>query len=156
MGELFVGVFEVNEALINFDAWQNTFIGKERNAVSTIIGVLAQRLIRRCCVKCREPYTPSDDELSMLGVTREQIGDRPFYKGRGCEECNKSGYKKRVGIFELLLVSPKIQQLINEKQPTQIIKEQAMAEGMVTMRQDGIAHILDGVTTSREVLQYTI
>ncbi len=123
---------------------------------SSLAGVLAQRLIRRCCVKCREPYTPSDDELSMLGVTREQIGDRPFYKGRGCEECNNSGYKKRVGIFELLLVSPKIQQLINEKQPTQIIKEQAMAEGMVTMRQDGIAHILDGVTTSREVLQYTI
>ena len=92
----------------------------------------------------------------MLGITRDAIEGKPFYKGRGCEECNNSGYKKRVGIFELLLVSPKIQQLINEKQPTQIIKEQAMAEGMVTMRQDGINHILQGVTTSREVLQYTI
>ena len=123
---------------------------------STLAGVLAQRLIRRCCTKCREPYTPSDDEIQMLGVTREEIAGRPFYKGRGCDECNNSGYKKRVGIFELLLVSPKIQQLINEKQPTQIIKEQAMAEGMVTMRQDGINQILQGITTSREVLQYTI
>ena len=123
---------------------------------STMIGVLAQRLIRRVCTKCREEYIPSDEELQMLGVTREEINNRPFYKGRGCEYCNNSGYKGRVGIFELLLVSPAIQSLVNERKPTQFIKEQAMKEGMVTMRQDGIKQILDGITTSKEVLQYTM
>ena len=123
---------------------------------STMIGVLAQRLIRRVCTKCREEYIPSDEELQMLGVTREEINNRPFYKGRGCEYCNNSGYKGRVGIFELLLVSPAIQSLVNERKPTQFIKEQAMKEGMVTMMQDGIKQILDGITTSKEVLQYTM
>ncbi len=123
---------------------------------STMIGVLAQRLIRRVCTKCREEYIPSDEELQMLGVTREEINNRPFYKGRGCDYCNNSGYKGRVGIFELLLVSPAIQALVNDRKPTQYIKEQAMKEGMVTMRQDGIKQILDGITTSKEVLQYTM
>ena len=123
---------------------------------STMIGVLAQRLIRRVCTKCREEYIPSDEELQMLGVTREEINNRPFFKGRGCDHCNNSGYKGRVGIFELLLVSPAIQSLVNERKPTQFIKEQAMKEGMVTMRQDGIKQILDGITTAKEVLQYTM
>ena len=123
---------------------------------STMIGVLAQRLIRRVCTKCREEYIPSDEELKMLGVTREEINNRPFYKGRGCDYCNNSGYKGRVGIFELLLVSPAIQSLVNDRKPTQYIKEQAMKEGMVTMRQDGIKQILDGITTAKEVLQYTM
>ena len=123
---------------------------------STMIGVLAQRLIRRVCTKCREEYIPSDEELQMLGVTREEINNRPFFKGRGCDYCNNSGYKGRVGIFELLLVSPAIQALVNERKPTQFIKEQAMKEGMVTMRQDGIKQILDGITTAKEVLQYTM
>jgi len=123
---------------------------------STMIGVLAQRLIRRVCANCKYEYTPTDDELKMLGITREDVAGRPFYKGRGCEVCNNSGYKKRVGIFELLMITPAIKQLINEKKPTQYIKEQAMREGMVTMRQDGINQMLDGVTTCKEVLQYTI
>jgi len=123
---------------------------------STLCGVLAQRLIRRCCTKCKEEYNPDDEELRLLGITREQIGNRPFYKGKGCETCNNSGYKGRVGIFELLIVSPAIQALINQKQPTQIIKNKAIEEGMVTMRTDGIKQILEGITTAKEVLQYTM
>ena len=123
---------------------------------STMIGVLAQRLIRRICTKCRFEYIPDDEELKLLGITREQIGNKPFYKGRGCEHCNNSGFKGRVGIFELLLVSPEIQALVNQRKPTQFIKEQAMKEGMVTMRQDGINQVLQGITTAKEVLQYTI
>ena len=123
---------------------------------STMVGVLAQRLIRRICTKCRFEYIPDDEELKLLGVTREEIGNRPFYKGRGCDHCNNSGFKGRVGIFELLLVSPAIQALINARKPTQFIKDQAMKEGMVTMRQDGIKQVLEGITTAKEVLQYTI
>ncbi len=123
---------------------------------STLIGVLAQRLIRRICTKCRYEYEPDDEELKLLGVTREQVAGHKFYKGRGCENCNNSGYKGRVGIFELLLVSPEIQNLINDRKPTQFIKNQAMKEGMTTMRQDGINQILEGITTVSEVVTYTI
>jgi type IV pilus assembly protein PilB len=123
---------------------------------STIIGVLAQRLVRRCCASCKEQYVPTDQELANLGLTREQLGGRPFYRGRGCEICNASGYKGRVGIFELLKISPEIQKMINQRKPTQDIKKVAIEQGMRSMRQDGINQILAGVTTSQEILQYTM
>ena len=122
---------------------------------STLIGVLAQRLIRRCCANCKEPYTPDDSELEAFGITREQLGGRQFYRGMGCDVCNGSGYKGRVGIFELLHVTPELQSMINRRCPTQEIKEMAMKQGMTTLRQDGLKQILNGVTSSREVLQYT-
>ena len=123
---------------------------------STLAGVLAQRLIRRVCKNCMEAYEPSDDELRLLGITREFLAGRPFYRGRGCELCNNTGYKRRVGIFELLHVSSEIQALINKRATTQEIKDVATSQGMTTMRQDGINQILQGITTSSEVLQYTI
>ena len=122
---------------------------------STLIGVLAQRLIRRVCPVCKEPYTPDDSELEAFNVTRAQIGDRQFWRGTGCDNCNGSGYRGRVGIFELLGVSPEIQQLINRRCPTQEIKEMAMKQGMETLRQDGYKQVLSGVTSAKEVIQYT-
>ncbi len=123
---------------------------------STMAGVLAQRLIRRVCTNCREYYDPSDFELEQLGITREFLAGRKFSKGRGCELCSNTGYKRRVGIFELLPVTSEIQTLINKRAPTQDIKAKAVEQGMITMRQDGINQILQGVTTASEVLQYTI
>ncbi len=123
---------------------------------STIIGVLAQRLIRRCCNNCKEAYIPDDKELRMLGTSREEIENKPFYRGHGCEICNGSGYKGRVGIFELLDISETLQSMINRKMPTQDIKRQAIDEGMLTLRKDGINQVLTGVTTAAEVLQYTM
>ncbi|NMA41853.1 MAG: type II/IV secretion system protein [Oligosphaeraceae bacterium] len=123
---------------------------------STVIGVLAQRLIRRCCNNCKTAYIPDDRELRLLGVTREEIGGKPFYRGGGCETCNGSGYRGRVGIFELLHVSEAIQGMINRRMPTQDIKRQAIEEGMLTLRQDGIQQVLQGVSTAAEVLQYTM
>ena len=122
---------------------------------STLIGVLAQRLIRRCCPNCKEPYTPDDSELEAFGMTREELDGRPFYKGMGCDTCNGSGYKGRVGIFELLHVTPELQSMINRRCPTQELKEQGMRQGMRTLRQDGLKQILNGVTSAREVMQYT-
>jgi len=122
---------------------------------STLIGVLAQRLIRRVCPVCKEPYTPDDNELQAFGVTREQIGNRQFWRGTGCDNCNGSGYRGRVGIFELLSVSSEIQQLINRRCPTQEIKEMGMRQGMETLRMDGFKQVLAGVTTAKEVIQYT-
>ena len=122
---------------------------------STLVGVLAQRLIRRCCSKCIEEYNPDDDELSLIGISREQLNGKGLQRGRGCEHCNNTGYRGRVGIFELLRITEPVQTLINQRKPTQVIKQQALDEGMITMRQDGITHILQGTTTITEVLQYT-
>lgn len=123
---------------------------------STLVGVLAQRLIRRCCTNCKEAYIPDDRELRLLGISREDIQGKPFYRGHGCEICNGSGYKGRVGIFELLHISESVQAMINERKPTQDIKRKAIEEGMVTLRNNGIDQILLGISTAAEVLQYTM
>ncbi len=123
---------------------------------STLVGVLAQRLIRRVCKNCQEFYDPEDLELKLLGITREDIQGKQFSRGRGCEMCNNTGYKGRVGIFELLHITAEIQMLINERKPTQLIKECAVNQGMITMRADGINQILNGVSSAEEVLQYTV
>jgi type IV pilus assembly protein PilB len=122
---------------------------------SSLIGALGQRLLRRICSKCRTEYRASDSELMRLNLTREDINDRSFCYGKGCENCNNSGYKGRVGLYELLRVSPSIQIMINTRQPTAVIRARAVEEGMVTMRQNGLRCILDGVTTVEEVLKYT-
>lgn len=123
---------------------------------STVNGVLAQRLLRRVCLDCREEYVPTDSELKLLDLPREKLAGRPFYRGVGCIKCNNSGYRRRVGIFELLIISEAIQQLINNREPSQAIRDQAISEGMVTLRQDGINQVLNGITTAKEVLQYTV
>jgi type IV pilus assembly protein PilB len=122
---------------------------------STIIGVLAQRLIRRVCADCKVAYVPEDQELEDLGLKREDIGDLKFYHGAGCEKCNNSGYKGRIGIFELLKMSSAIEDLINERKSTLDIKRQAIKEGMKSMRECGLRAVLSGIATSEEVLKYT-
>jgi type IV pilus assembly protein PilB len=122
---------------------------------STLEVVLAQRLVRTICSNCKTPYVPDDDTLRRLGMKRDQIGDRPFYYGRGCPVCNNAGYKGRKGIFEYLRVTEPIRQLINERKPTLIIREKARELGMRTMREDGVRNVLDGYTTVDEILRYT-
>jgi type IV pilus assembly protein PilB len=122
---------------------------------STLEVVLAQRLVRTICSNCKTPYVPDDDTLRRLGMQRGQIGDRPFYYGRGCSVCNNAGYKGRKGIFEYLRVTEPIRQLINDRKPTLIIREKARELGMRTMREDGVRNVLDGYTTVDEILRYT-
>ncbi|MDD5706783.1 MAG: ATPase, T2SS/T4P/T4SS family [Kiritimatiellae bacterium] len=122
---------------------------------STLEAVLGQRLVRTICHNCKTPYTPDDETLTLLGLKREQIGDRPFYYGRGCSICNNTGYKGRKGIFEYLRVTEPIRVLINEKKPTLLIREKARELGMRTMREDGLRNVLDGYTTVDEILRYT-
>lgn len=122
---------------------------------STVVGVLAQRLIRRICTVCRTEYEPEDKELELLGLTRDQLGGKPFYRGRGCERCNNTGYRGRLGIFELMRVTHPIQQLINKRMPTGVIRNKAIEQGMETLRANGIRKVIDGTTTAEEVLLYT-
>ena len=102
-----------------------------------------------------KPLEPDDETLTRLELTREQINGKPFYYGRGCSMCNNTGYKGRKGLFEYLRVTEPIRELINEVKPTLFIKAKARELGMRTMREDGIRNILDGFTTSTEVLRYT-
>ncbi len=122
---------------------------------STLMGVLAQRLVRTICKKCHTAFEPSERQLSLLNLSPHDIGEKTFYYGRGCATCNDTGYKGRKGIFELLIVSEPIRQLINERAPTAVIRQKAMELGMVSLRQDGLRSIFDGDTTIEEVVKYT-
>ena len=122
---------------------------------STLEGVLGQRLVRTCCVECKQSYEPDDETLDRIEMTRDQIGGRPFYFGKGCKTCNGTGYKGRKGVFEYLRMSNPLRELVNNRAPTLIIREKARELGMRTMREDGIRSILDGYTTVDEVLRYT-
>ena len=122
---------------------------------STLEGVLGQRLVRTCCRECRQAYEPDDETLERISLTRDQIGGRPFYFGRGCKVCNGTGYKGRKAVVEYLRISNPLRELINTRAPTLILREKARELGMRTMREHGIQSILDGYTTVDEVLRYT-
>ena len=122
---------------------------------STLMGVLGQRLVRTVCKRCRTPFEPTESQLTLLNLSPHDVGDKVFYYGRGCKDCNDSGYRGRKGIFELLPVSEPIRLLINERSPTVVIRQKAVELGMVTLREDGLRGIFDGETTIEEVLKYT-
>lgn len=122
---------------------------------STLMAVLAQRLVRTICKRCRTPFEPTATQLNTLNLSPHDVGDKVFYYGRGCKDCNDSGYRGRKGIFELLIVSDPIRMLINERAPTAVIRQKAVELGMVTLRDDGLRSIFDGDTTIEEVIKYT-
>jgi len=122
---------------------------------STLMAVLAQRLVRTICKKCRTPFEPTESQLSLLNLSPHDVGDKVFYYGRGCANCNDTGYRGRRGIFELLIASEPVRLLINEKAPTVVIRQKAVELGMTTLREDGLRGIFDGDTTIEEVVKYT-
>lgn len=117
--------------------------------------VLAQRLVRRICKHCRTAYQPDQDLIDLLGVDPIDIVDKNFYYGKGCPECNKTGYRGRIGLFEMLNVNDSIRTLINDSAPTLKIKQRALQQGMRSLHDDGLRAIFDGLTTIEEVLKYT-
>ncbi len=122
---------------------------------ASLEAVLGQRLIRRVCGACRQPYEPSESVLAQLGLTPQEIGDKSFYYGVGCDVCNNTGYRGRKGIYELLDITDPLRQLINERAPSVVMKQKAIELGMDTLRQDGLRSIYLGETTIEEVLKYT-
>jgi type IV pilus assembly protein PilB len=122
---------------------------------STLEAVLGQRLLRSICPQCRTTCEPGELLLSQLGLSRNDIGDREFFYGTGCDACNQTGYKGRKGIYELLKITDPLREMINERAPTVALKEKAVELGMVTLRQDGLRSVFAGDTTIEEVLKYT-
>ncbi len=122
---------------------------------SAVEAILAQRLVRIICPSCKEKYKPAAEELKAINLTPEQLKKAKFYKGNGCGECSNTGYRGRIAIFELLMITDKIRELIFEKMSSSAIKEKAKALGMVTLREDGIKKVLNGITTISEVMRVT-
>ncbi len=122
---------------------------------STLQAILAQRLLRTICPKCKTEFKPTEEMLMEIGLTPEDIKGKKLYYGKGCDNCNKSGYKGRIGVYELLLVTDEIRELVMEKAPAVAIKEKARELGMVTLHDDAILKLYDGLTTIEEVAVWT-
>jgi type II secretory ATPase GspE/PulE/Tfp pilus assembly ATPase PilB-like protein len=120
---------------------------------SVLSGVIAQRLVRRICQSCRVPHVPDPADLLAIGVT--DASGAELYRGQGCEACRKTGYKGRVGIYELFLISEEIRSLILRKATTSEIRRHAVETGMVSLREDGWAKAQAGQTTVEEILRVT-
>jgi type IV pilus assembly protein PilB len=122
---------------------------------ASLEGVLAQRLLRRVCKTCRTAYEPDKDVINMLDVDALEIANKKFYFGKGCPDCNRSGYKGRQGLFELMTINDQLRSLITQKAPTLVLKQKAIESGMRPLREDGLRCIFDGHTSIEEVLKYT-
>ncbi len=122
---------------------------------ATLLGVLAQRLVRTICPYCKIPYTPSRSLLNQLGINPALLAQQQFFTGERCDKCGNTGYKGRKGIHELLHASEPIRELITQNVPSVTLKQKAIELGMHTLREDGIQNIFDGHTTIEEVLRYT-
>ncbi|MGL6227347.1 MAG: GspE/PulE family protein [Thermoguttaceae bacterium] len=120
---------------------------------SSVIGIMAQRLVRTNCPKCKRPYTPTEAELRELRIPLELAAKGNFMKGRGCGNCNKSGYRGRMALFELMLMTPKVREMTFKQASTVDIRKTAQKEGMSMLYQDGIRKAFKGLTTFDEVLR---
>lgn len=123
---------------------------------SSIIGIIAQRLVRTICPKCKEEFKPGEDVLKGLGIaSKPKEGQSLFFRGKGCQSCKQTGYKGRLGIFEMLLMDDRIREMVITKRSSGEIKKAAVEAGMKTLRDDGLEKVLEGKTTVEEVLRVT-
>jgi type IV pilus assembly protein PilB len=125
------------------------------NVSASLIGVLAQRLVRKVCLNCRVEYTPEPDVLRRLGMGDKEIRGQTLYRGVGCEKCNGSGYNGRYGIHELIAVDDDIESAIVREASALDLRDIAVEKGMRTLRQDGVHKAFEGITTLEEVLART-
>jgi len=123
---------------------------------SAVRAIMAQRLVRRICANCVEPYQPTEKELRALNLKPKQIEEANFSKGRGCDRCRDTGYRGRMGIFEICVLDDELRSMVNEGMGVAAIRQRARDLGMRTMREDGIRKVLVGMTTPSEVIAATM
>ncbi|MBT3455683.1 Flp pilus assembly complex ATPase component TadA [bacterium] len=119
---------------------------------SSVICIIAQRLVRQLCDKCKKEYKPTSEILKLIGLTEKDVKGATLYKAKGCEECSFSGYKGRLAIFEVMEITEKIAELTIERTDMLSIRKLAIEQGMTTLLQDGIEKVKQGLTTTEEVL----
>jgi type IV pilus assembly protein PilB len=123
---------------------------------ATVEAILAQRLVRRICSNCREEIVPGADVIADLELTTEQTVGKKFYRGKGCERCNRTGYKGRLGLFELLIMNDDLRDMVMRNASTEDLREAARKAGMVTLRESGMNGMFAGLTTAEEIIRETI
>jgi len=129
-------------------------IGTEPYVIaSALVGVVAQRLVRRLCVHCRRQYTPPPETLRLLNISDGDASTIPFYKSVGCDQCSHTGFRGRIGIYEVMRVTDKLRRLISSRTPEDQIREAAIAAGMISLGEDGLAKMKSGITTPEELLR---
>jgi type IV pilus assembly protein PilB len=122
---------------------------------ATIEAIVAQRLVRTVCSKCKETYEPSEQQLMELNLTPEEVSGRTFCRGRGCEACHGSGYKGRTALFEIMVMDDGLRDLVMNQASTSVLREESIKRGMRTLRDSGLLAIYDGMTTIDEVVRET-
>ena len=120
---------------------------------SSVVAIMAQRLVRVVCQKCKQPYNPSEATLQAAGITPEMAARASFSRGKGCANCQGSGFRGRLGIYELMLMSSKVRELTFQEAPTEHVRRAAQSEGMRTLYWDGIEKSIKGLTTLDEVFR---
>jgi type IV pilus assembly protein PilB len=120
---------------------------------SALIGVVAQRLVRRLCIACRRQYTPEADTLRMLNMSEADAANIAFYRAVGCEECNHTGYRGRMGIYEVMRVDDKVRRLVAQKAGEDMVRDAAIAAGMITLGEDALAKVKSGATSAEELFR---
>ncbi len=123
---------------------------------ATLEAVIAQRLVRRICTRCKQPYSPTPEMLFELGLKPDDVADRQFYYGKGCEHCNHTGYRGRTAIMEMMIMNHELRELISMSKPTEVIRSKALEFGMHTLREAGVIKIFNGETTIEEVVRETL
>jgi type IV pilus assembly protein PilB len=123
---------------------------------ATLEGVVAQRLVRKICNNCKTEYTPAEEQLMELGIRQEDVVGQRFFFGKGCDTCNNTGYKGRLGLFEIMTLDDEMRDMIIHHASTQVLRAEAKKRGMRTLRESGLLAIFDGVTTIEEVVRETI
>ena len=123
---------------------------------ATVEGIVAQRLVRKICVGCREEFTPTQEQLMELALRPQDVQGKKFFRGRGCEKCMKSGYKGRMGIYEIMGFDDQIREMIMQEASTAVLRAEARRRGMRTLRECGLLSIYEGLTTIDEVVRETI
>jgi type IV pilus assembly protein PilB len=124
--------------------------------VASLNTVIAQRLVRRICDSCKKPDTVAASELLKYGVSPEEVEGKTLYRGQGCQTCNKSGYKSRLAIYEVLEFSPTLKEMVLKGSTATELKRQAIREGLKTLRSSGLTKALEGKTTLEEALSATV
>ncbi len=123
---------------------------------STLTAVISQRLVRKICEHCKEEYKPTPEEITKIGMKEDAVKETTFMRGQGCPHCHNSGYSGRIGIFEMLLVTDPLRELINDRAPAVMLRQKAREQGMRLLREDGILKISRGLTTIEEVVRNTV
>ena len=123
---------------------------------ATLEGIVGQRLVRKICENCKAPFTPTEEMLMEVQLTPGQVEGREFFYGKGCDYCNNTGYRGRMGIYEIMKLDDEMREDIMNHASTNLLREKAIRKGMRTLRDSGIMGIYEGSTTIEEVVKETV